>query len=330
MSCFSSFFGIIIPQEDCHSIDFASSVRMTQEVPVEGLHRYLELPQLRFQTFSKFNNAYIRTRTDGIRSASDGSYIGIEGETMVWAIHRAQFGYSQEKWGIYAGIIDDLWVLGQNTAWGNRNQSLGLAERNDWQPRSDVGLGVNYLFDKAYIQLQITTGEGHQYAERNNGFSTQLLCGLRLPQHDLIVFGQEGSKGSTSAMNHRVGMRFSSSSALHYGLEVIKTWGIGGDSTLAPLGTSLWLAQRAQKGMWGFVRADFIHQNTPSQLEGWMGFAWGFSPALHVVLATEQTYAWNSGYASSGTQQWQQSYYIQLQFEQHMNLFMHNNQGIKL
>ena len=100
MSCVTLFHVLSPNMDNCQVLDMAMAVRTTQELPMEGLHRYMQLPQLRLQTSHVFDSFFIQTRSDGIRSASAGSYIGIEGETMVWAIHRAQAGFRHGNWTV--------------------------------------------------------------------------------------------------------------------------------------------------------------------------------------------------------------------------------------
>ena len=320
MSCTTLFHVLSLNTDNCQILDMAMAVRTTQELPMEGLHRYMQLPQLRLQTSHVFDSFFIQTRSDGIRSASAGSYIGIEGETMVWAIHRAQAGYRRGNWTVFGGMIDDLWVLRQNDLWGNRNQAFGMAERNGWLSRSDIGMAAQYRNERAYAQVRISTGEGSNFEERNNGITTQMLGAVQFGTHEVSVFGQEGSQGISSSPAHRVGMRISSSDDLGYGLEVMKSWGVQGDSTLSPLGVSAWFARRPTTGLWGFVRGDLVAYEEPAQANGWLGLGWGLAPFAHIVLATGQQYSWDMGYQSTGTQQWQQSYYIQLQLEQQFSL----------
>lgn len=320
MSCVTLFHVLSPNMDNCQVLDMAMAVRTTQELPMEGLHRYMQLPQLRLQTSHVFDSFFIQTRSDGIRSASAGSYIGIEGETMVWAIHRAQAGYRRGSWTVFGGMIDDLWVLRQNDLWGNRNQAFGMAERNGWLSRSDIGMAAQYRNERAYAQVRVSAGEGSNFEERNNGITTQILGAVQLGAHEVSVFGQEGSQGVSSSPSHRVGMRISSSDAFGYGLEVMKSWGVKGDSTLNPLGVSVWLTRRPTAGLWGFVRGDLVAYEEPAQANGWLGLGWGLAPFAHIVVATGQQYSWDMGYQSTGTHQWQQSYYIQLQLEQQFSL----------
>ena len=138
---------------------------------------------------------------------------------MVWAIHRAQAGY-RGNWTVFGGMIDDLWVLRQNDLWGNRNQAFGMAERNGWLSRSDIGMGKQYRNERAYVQVRTSLNRrGSSFEERNNGITTQVLGAVQFSAHEVSVFGQEGSQGVSSSPSHRVGMRISSSNAFGYGLE---------------------------------------------------------------------------------------------------------------
>ena len=220
--------------DNCQVLDLAMAVRTTQELPMEGLHRYMQIPQLRLQTSHVFDSFFIQTRSDGIRSASAGSYIGFEGETMVWAIHRAQAGYRRGNWTVFGGMTDDLWVLRQNDLWWNRNQAFGMAERNGWLSRSDIGMAAQYRNERAYAQVRFSTGEGSRCRTRN-GITTQVWVQYSLVRMRSLSLDKKVRRVSSSP-SHRVGARISSSGAFGYGLEVMKSWGVQGGLRLARLG----------------------------------------------------------------------------------------------
>ena len=204
-------------------------------------------------------------------------------------------------------MIDDLWVLRQMTC-GAMKSSFWYGRANGWLSRP--------ILNGCAARNNEPTHRFESQQERetfNNGITTQILGAVQFGAHEVSIFGQEGSQGVSSSPSHRVGMRISSSDAFGYGLEVMKSWGVQGDSTLSPLGVSVWLTRRATTGLWGFVRGDLVAYEEPAQANGWLGLGWGLAPFAHIVVATGQQYSWDMGYQSTGTHQWQQSYYIQLQ-----------------
>ena len=129
------------------------------------------------------------------------------------------------------------------------------------------------------------------------------------------MFGQEGSRGFASAREHRLAMRITSKNDVGYGVEVMKAWGVLGDASLEPLSASFWFRTRPQKGLWGYIRSDVLHYDSPSSLSAMGGVGYGFSPRTHLVFAVNQTWVWDMGYLSTASQTWSQSYYLQLQYD---------------
>ena len=68
-----------------------------------------------------------------VRSSGSGSYIGIDGESLVWQIQLAEMNYlwnaNDHQIRFSAGINEDFWVKTNNEIWGLRGISWGVAER---------------------------------------------------------------------------------------------------------------------------------------------------------------------------------------------------------
>ena len=315
MNCSTLFHVMVLQTEDCHVFDTAMALRFTQELPMTGVYRYLDIPQLRFQSSHVSNGFFLQTRIDGIRSASDGSYIGIDGETIVWTLNRAQFGWSNGKIVLYGGMTDDLWVYGQNESWLHRNQFLGMSETYGLMSRADIGFSGRYQGRNWSVQMRMASGEGEKYQERNLGLNTQLQASIDIFGQEVLLFGQEGSRGFGSSPEHRIAMRVTSKESIGYGVEVMKAWGVQGDPSLTPLTASVWLRNKPKEGLWGYLRSDVMSFDAPASASAVVGLGYGFSPNTHLVIGTNHTWVWENGYLSTESQIWSQSYSLQLQYD---------------
>ena len=298
----------------CGVFDTAMATRFSQEIPMEGVHRTLSMPQFRVQGSYVQDGIFALVRADMIRSASDGSYIGIDGESLVWRIHRAQFGWQQDEWLFQAGVIDDLWVFSQNEAWFHRNVYMGTAESVGLMDRSDIGIMGQFHNDRFSFRIRLSSGEGVLYQERNNGFNSQVQAAARFGPHTVSVFGQEGSRGWASTREHRLGVRFSSKHKMGYGAELLKAWGVQANGELQVLTASTWFRTLPQKGFWGYIRADVVAYDEPALIRGLTGLAWGLDSNLHLLMGTRQEYFLQGGYQATSSQRWQQEYFLQLQY----------------
>ncbi|MEC7987076.1 MAG: hypothetical protein VX278_18045 [Myxococcota bacterium] len=317
MSC-QLLFSFLTPQLDpnCFVLDGAAAIRYSQELPMDGIHRRFSLPQARFQGDSRQNGWMFQWRADVIPSAADGSYIGIAGEAMVWQLNRVQIGWNGQNFMVLAGLIDDPWVFSQNATWGNRNLGLGVAENNGMLNRADTGVAFQYQRNRFLMQFRMVSGEGELYQERNTGFNSQFFGRFNIDDnHAVDVMAQEGSRGFSSAQEHRIGARISSSGVLGYGLEVLKGWGLQGDSSLHPLVFSSWVRHQPAKGWSGLLRMDGILYEEPYRIDGLLGAGWSFSRSAQLYLHTLQSYSFDGGYQATDAQRWQQTYFLQFQVQ---------------
>ena len=195
---------------------------------------------------------FLQTRIDGIRSAFDGSLYRYR-----WRKYRLDvepsnnFGWSNGNIVLYGGLTDDLWVYGQNESWRHRNQIIGMSENYGLMSRADIGFSGRYQRDNWSLQIRMASGEGEKYQERNLGLNTQIQATVSLLGQDIVLFGQEGSRGFAMAPEHRLAMRITSQHDVGYGVEVMKAWGVQGDASLDPIGASIWLRIRPKEGLWG-------------------------------------------------------------------------------
>ena len=112
----------------------------------------------------------------------------------------------------------------------------------------------------------MSSGEGMQTRERNNGQNSSILLEI-FPKASqassyasLALYGQEGSLGFNQAQNHSAGGRLTGGyQGLHGGIEGLQSWGIDGDPTLTPFLLSGWVRYASKTPYLAYVRYDQQH-----------------------------------------------------------------------
>ncbi len=185
-----------------------------------------------------------------VRSGGGTSYVGIDGEAIVPKLRVAEARVDVPEVGLAAGagLIDDLWVLGEGS-WGMRIVADTMSERQLGMVRADLGGWLGWTSPAGWVSVtaSYTTGEGFDRRERNEGknLAAQLVVRPLAFQDDVdlrvVVYGRDGSLGVGSARDHRVGGRVAVDHR-HVGgaVEALAAWGAEGDAGRLPLGWSAW------------------------------------------------------------------------------------------
>ncbi len=255
------------PDEDpCvfFQLDLAGRAGIT--LPDVGISRDLTLPRAQAEGALGLGDlATARLAVAVVRSGGDSGYIGVDGEALVPEVQIAE---ARAAWrplglGIGAGVIDDPWVASSNEAWTLRAISPSFGEAMGWIDSSDLGGWVGWSSVGRHItaRVDLTSGEGARFRERNEGKDVAGTVSVHPSAHaSATAYVRDGSRGLGLARDHRAGMRASGEvGPLLLGVEGLAAWGVDGDATRQPLGTSGWVVVRAPAlgVVWlGFGRLD--------------------------------------------------------------------------
>ncbi|MGC6509525.1 MAG: hypothetical protein ACON4U_13975 [Myxococcota bacterium] len=269
---------------NCQMIEVDAAARFRQDLPMAGIHRAFDIPRARIGLGLSNEKTHVRAIWGSIRSAGDTSYIGIDGESFVPQLQLMELAW-QEGWvSLRAGLIDDLWVVPQNNRWILRSITADMNERLGIMGRSDLGGMVSFSLpsDRWNIQIQLRSGEGHRLRERNSGQNVVLRSELKpLSNSDwlsIAVFTQEGSRGFGLAREHRLGAQiYSQVSAVRFGVEGLKSWGVQGDSYREPFVISGWGQFLPESGFQAFLKTD-VHREFEHNQQQTFQTGFGYRP----------------------------------------------------
>jgi len=247
---------------DCLAAHVEMAGRLSQTWPDPGVARRFTLPRARLALGIAQHGAGARLQLGAVRSAGEGSYIGVDGESLLAQVQVAEARYLLPTWGlgVAAGLVDTAWVVSGNSAWGFRALAPIAAQRGGLFPRSDMGATVAWTSpeDWATLSLTVSSGEGLKRRERNDGQNVALWFALRadhaLPD-DVHVEMQgllrDGSRGLRFVRDHRAGARLLAGvGETRGGVEWVRAWGLDGVHAAEPTSWSLWASGR----VWGPVQ----------------------------------------------------------------------------
>ena len=262
--------GKITPQE-CMGIGADMAGRFSNIQPDPGIPNQFSIPIARLDVGLDFQGIGTRVRTSAVRSASQGSYIGVDGESILMRLDLAEVRWVETDWGlgIAAGLVQDAWSSTENSAWDFRALALSLGQQNDWMDGSDAGGTIVWTSPKSLVTIaaQMTSGEGSKARERNNGINAAGLITIRAPTPDdvnleVTGFARDGSKGQMLARNHRFGGRINGAwKSLAAGASHLKALGVNGLILPEPSGTSAWFTVNSPQKVLGAARVDMTNWN---------------------------------------------------------------------
>lgn len=243
-----------LDEDACAVAIFDIAGRFDTTMPDPGIATQARLQRSRVELgVASRHNILGRVAIDGRQSAPDTGYLGLEGESWYVRVQIAEARYVLPRAGlsVAAGLVDDPWVIRGNQAWSYRPLAPIVSERQGLTERSDFGGALTWTGPSSVVAVTVSSlnGEGLQRRERNAGKSTHLLLEARpLAFTDdlgealvVTLYGRDGSKGTLSARDHRLGLRVHGTAGpLGYGGSVLKAYGVQGDADRVPLASELW------------------------------------------------------------------------------------------
>jgi hypothetical protein len=199
-------------------------------------------------------NAAAELRLEAIRSAPDGGALGIDGNSTVVRVKRAQlvalqaFGAVRIDGAI--GIAADPWIATLERDYTVKPLSRTGSERMlDW-PTSDLAAVVSASVGPVRATAGMGNGEGLRFPERNTGKTlTGVVEIVPVATESLRVsaalLGRDGSVGVTSIRDHRLGGALTAvTPRARLSAEVVQAWGIADRGDAKGLLVAAWAEAR--------------------------------------------------------------------------------------
>jgi len=246
-------------------------------------------------------------RLESIRSAEDGGELGVDGDSIVVSVKRAQVYGAADAGDVHlraaVGITPDPWITALETDDPLLPLSLTASERLLGWNVSDLAALGSVAYGPVRLNVSFGNGEGLDYPERNNGKTTTAVlegvpvdvAGARLR---VMVLGKDGSIGPALVRDRRLGAAATFTSPYaSAGTEVVRAYGIGDDGDLVGWVYAGWLEGRPIDHLALAARASGIRYDGGGSytsvggavaVEPWREGARG---SLRVWLALDRTHA---------------------------------------
>jgi hypothetical protein len=249
--------------------DVGAAGRLGASFPDTGVSRGVSLPWARAELgVRSAGDAQARIVLLPLRSGGEQGYVGVAGESLVPVVQTAEARWDWRQAGltVAGGVVDDPWVMTVQPGWAWRPLLRPMVTESAFFTRSDVGGWLSWTApdDLVDVTVSVTSGEGFQRRERNDGVNTTVVARahpLARSGSDLDlmlgVMGREGSYGLGQSPDHRAGAMVSVAHPwVAAGVDGLLGTGLLGDGSLRPAGASVWARSGDQTPLAAFGRVD--------------------------------------------------------------------------
>jgi hypothetical protein len=199
-------------------------------------------------------------RVEAIRAVTaDGGVIGVDGDSLVLRLKRAQLS----AWaplaggavilGADAGLVADPWIEALDAGYALRALAPTASEGLLGWASSDLGgrVTVDALDGRIRAAAALTNGEGRNYPERNDGKNATGMVDVRAVGLDLAgrpaelrirAGGRRGSLGPGAARDHRIAGAIAATwGDAAAAVEVARAYGLDSMATVEATAVAAWL-----------------------------------------------------------------------------------------
>jgi hypothetical protein len=173
-----------------------------------------ELPRAHARIDAAFEGARARVMVEGVRSASEGSLLGVAGDSFVLRLREAWLAYT--AWGVIetrVGLVPTMTIGPVESLWGMRMVAPTAIERAGLLSPADLGGTVRGFFPKGFgwVGAGAYNGEGYTQRELNRGKNIEVATEVHpfafsetAAPFTVLASYSSGSSGTALARSNRV------------------------------------------------------------------------------------------------------------------------------
>lgn len=138
-----------------------------------------ELPRGHARIDAQYEDARARVLVEAVRSASEGSLLGVAGDSFVMRMREAWGSYT--AWDVLEarlGLVPTMTIGPVEGLWGMRQLNATGIERTNLHVAADLGGTIRGLFPEGYgwVGVGAYNGEGYAQRELNRGKNVELAA----------------------------------------------------------------------------------------------------------------------------------------------------------
>jgi hypothetical protein len=210
-------------------------------------------------TIALGRDAGAELRLESVRSAAEGGALGIDGDSLVARIKRAQVFGELAAGSLHleaaAGVIADAWIATLEDGYALRPLSATASERLLDAPVSDLAAAVRATLGPVRLVVEFGNGEGLRYPERNSGKTTTAVVEVvplatATTRLRLAAMVRDGSIGPALVRDRRAGGAATlTAPQVGAGAELVRAWGVGDRGDLVATVLGGWVEARPVAGV---------------------------------------------------------------------------------
>jgi hypothetical protein len=191
-------------------------------------------------------------RVEAVRSATDQSTLGIDGNSLVLRIKRAFVagGLDVGPVGLSAaaGMIPDPWIATLETGYPLRALAPTASEGLLGWDTGDLGVSLAASYGPARVVIAAGNGEGRRQPELNDGKNLTGVLDVRVLDHraatvHVLAVARDGSLGPERARDRRFGGGVALRSRYaDVGIEIVRALGLLGRGEVEATAAAAWVA----------------------------------------------------------------------------------------
>ncbi len=201
-----------------------------------------DVPRTHASLTADYEHARARVVLEAVRSASEGSLLGVAGDSFVLRLREAWGGWSSPRVEVRAGVVPTLALPEIESTWGLRAVAPTPLETARWMSPADLGLTARVALPHGLgaVALGAYNGEGYAQREFNRSLSGEALVVLRpfagtaLEPLTALASYTLGTAGAGDVRSDRfTGALLWRGARIRGGASVTRAWGIDdrGDQT---------------------------------------------------------------------------------------------------
>ncbi len=217
---------------------YAARVTDTALLGNDWSHRF-DLPRVHAALTGEYREARARVVLEAVRSAADGSLMGIDGDSFVFRVREAYVGWNGRSLRIQAGVVPTLTVPEIEGTWRLRAVAPTPLEQTTLGSPADLGATVRFDLPRTFgwVGVGAYNGDGYNNRELNRGKNVEVAASVHpvpwRPMQPLAVLASY-TIGSTGALATRAD-RFTGAvlwqgDAVRAGVTGTIAWGVGADA----------------------------------------------------------------------------------------------------
>jgi hypothetical protein len=152
----------------------------TDSGELETFHAF-DVPRVHASLQGEYDHARARLVVEAVRSASEGSLLGVAGDSILLRVREAYGGWSSARVEVRAGVVPTLTVPEIESTWGLRAVTPTPLEATRLISPADLGVTARVALPggRGSVALGAYNGDGYAQREFNRGKNLEAMVLLR-------------------------------------------------------------------------------------------------------------------------------------------------------